>query len=330
MSTFNIFPRAWFLHRRVLAAVFAVGMAAPVHAVDFGTLRLYAPPGQAPYAEIMLSDNTPLDPADIRARIATRDAYGVAGMRYQPALQQISITPQGGPNGQVVLRLERLPDPATSPEVDLLLLVGDRMSLSLGEYRVNLTSGNREFAAAPAGARLAGSPPPTSNVATAAPVMSGTANSVPTAPMSAQRGASISAAPMAQTPQQQQQPQQQQRSGASASLAEARAAIDAWARAWSQRNVDAYVAAYTPDFSGRGGRSMSRNAWVEQRRDRIMSKQSISVEIDRPELVARGDKVVATFTQRYRGDNLSETSRKRLELVRGANGWLIAQEEELQ
>jgi ketosteroid isomerase-like protein len=329
MSTFNKVSRAWPLHRRLLAGVFAVGMAAPVHAVDFGTLRLYAPPGQSPYAEIMLSDNTPLDPADIRARIATRDAYGVAGMRYQPALQQISITPQGGPNGQVVLRLERLPDPSSSPEIDLLLLVGDRMSLSLGEYRVNLTSGNREFAAAPAGARLAGSPPPASNVATAAPVVSGTANAVPTAPMSQQRGASISAVPTTPMAQQQQQPQQP-RSGASASLAEARAAIDAWARAWSQRNVDAYVAAYTPDFSGRGGRSMSRNAWVEQRRDRIMSKQSISIEIDRPELVARGDKVVATFTQRYRGDNLSETSRKRLELVRGANGWLIQQEEELQ
>lgn len=322
MSTFKLLSPGWAIHRRVLAAAFVVGMAAPVHAVDFGTLRLYAPPGQAPHAEIMLSDSTPLDPADIRARIATRDAYGVAGMRYQPALQQISITPQGGPNGQVVLRLERLPDPATNPEIDLLLLVGDRMSLSLGEYRVNLTSGNREFSAAPAGARLAGSPPPASNVATAAPVVSGTANAVTTAPVSQQRGASINALPSAPMPQ--------QRSGASASLAEARAAIDAWARAWSQRNVDAYVAAYTPDFSGRGGRSLSRNAWVEQRRDRIMSKQSISIEIDRPELVARGDKVVATFTQRYRGDNHTETSRKRLELVRGANGWLIQQEEELQ
>ncbi len=279
------------------------GAVTSASAVDFGTLRLYTPAGQPPYAEITLTDNSPLDPADIRARVATRDAYGVAGMRYLPALQQISITPQGGPSGHVILRLERLPEPGVAPEIDLLLLVGDRMSLSLGEYRVNLGGVNREFAAAPAGARIASGAPPTSVAAVPAPVVSGAATSVATAPV---------AIPAA----------------SAAAFAEVQKAIDAWARAWSERDMDSYIAAYTPDFAGRE-KNASRSDWIEQRRSRIMSKKSISVAIDKPQFVAKDDKVVATFTQRYRGDAFSETSRKRLQMVRGKNGWLIQDEDEL-
>lgn len=293
--------------RNGLAGALLVGAALPAIAIDFGTLRLYTPAGQAPYAEITLSDSSPLDPADIRARIATRDAYGVAGMRYFPALQQVSITPQGAANGQVVLRLEHLPEASAIPEIDLLLLVGDRMSLSLGEYRVNLNGSHREFAAAPAGARLAGGPPPAGGAAAAAPVVSGSAATVATAPLP--RPATAAAA-------------------APAAFADVRSAIDNWARAWSQRDMDAYIAAYTPDFAGREKNS-SRSSWIEQRKARILSKQKISVEIDKPQFVASGDKVTATFTQRYRGDAFAETSRKRLQMVRGDSGWLIQDEEEL-
>ena len=139
-------PRRAASVRRIAAAL-TLGMAAavPAWAIDFGTLRLYLPAGEPAYAEITLSDSAPLDPADIRARIATPDAYGVANMRYVPALQGITLTPQAGPGGQVVLRLDRLPAPGDVPEIDLLLLVGDRMSLALGEYRVNLRGASREF-----------------------------------------------------------------------------------------------------------------------------------------------------------------------------------------
>lgn len=284
----------------VLAGLLATAL--PGLAIDFGTLRLYTPAGQPPYAEITLSDSAPIDAADIRARIATRDAYGVAGMRHVPALQQITITPQSANNGQVVLRLERLPDPSATPEIDLLLLVGDRMSLSLGEYRVNLSGASREFAAAPAGARLTGAAPATAGQpATAAPVVSGSATAVATPPTT--------------------------NPGAAKAVSEAQAAIDRWADAWSRRDVDAYVAAYVPSFSGRG---MSHADWVEQRRSKIVPRKKITVAVDKPQLVARGDKVIATFTQRYRGDSYSETSRKRLQLVRGPAGWLIEEEEELQ
>ncbi|MEO8280843.1 MAG: hypothetical protein ABI564_14190 [Ideonella sp.] len=293
-----------------LAALCAIGASSPALAIDFGTLRLYMPPGQPAYAEITLTDKAPLDPADIRARIATKDAYGVAGMRYVPALQQVSITPQSGPSGQVVLRLERLPDASVAPDIDLLLLVGDRMSLSLGEYRVDLNGSSREFAAAPAGSRITANAPPAaaatpaapSTAATTAAVVSGSANSVATVPVA--------------------------RPASPAAFSEVQSALEAWASAWSQRDIDAYVAAYTPDFAGRG--KGSHSDWVEQRRSRIVPKKKISVEIDKPQFVARGDKIVATFTQRYRGDGLAETSRKRMLMVRGTSGgWLIQEEDEL-
>lgn len=306
----------------------------PAWALDFGALRLYLPPGQAPYAEITLSDSAGLDPADVRARIATSDAYGVAGMRFTPALSQVVITPQAGANGQVVLRLERLPAPADQPELDLLLLVGDRMSLALGEYRVDLRGNTREFAVAPPGSRLAtaqagGAPLPSG--ATTAPVSSNPSTAVATAPLPRPPAPAPVAAAPAPVAVPSPAPRPTVAAAATAAAAEIdagaiQAALDAWARAWATRDVDGYVAAYTPEFAGRAG---SRRAWVDQRRSRILSKKSISVDLDLPQLVARGDTVVATFMQRYRGDELVERSRKRMVFVKVDNRWLIQDEAEL-
>lgn len=303
----KVFRASWRARLRIgcLVLLCGFGAASPAVAIDFGTLRLYMPPGQPAYAEITLSDKAPLDPADIRARIATKDAYGVAGMRYVPALQQVNITPQSAPGGQVVLRLERLPDAGVAPEIDLLLLVGDRMSLSLGEYRVSMNGSSREFAAAPAGSRITATAPPPqpSTAATTAAVVSGSANSVATAPVA--------------------------RPASSEAFGQVQSALEAWAAAWSQRDMDAYVAAYTPDFAGRD-KNVSRADWIEQRRSRIVSKKKISVDVDKPQFVARGDKVIATFTQRYRGDAFAETSRKRMVMVKAeSGGWLIQEEDEL-
>lgn len=311
MHTRSKFFPAW--RRRASLLLLGLGLAGgQALAIDFGTLRLYLPPGQAPYAEITLSDASPLDPADIRARIATPDAYGVANMRYVPALQGVVLTTQGGPNGQVVLRLDRLPSGNDVPEVDLLLIVGDRMSLSLGEYRVNLRGGSREFAAAPPGTRLAGGAPAplpaAPGPATTSPVTSNPSASADTTPLP--RASTATAAPT------------------DAAFAEAQAALDAWAAAWSSRDVDAYLAAYTPDYAGRG-KASDRASWAAQRRSRILARQKISVELSNFRFARRDDKVVVTLNQSYRGDSLVERSRKRLVLVRSGQAWLIQDEEEL-
>lgn len=314
------------------AGLLAMGGAA--QALDFGTLRLYLSAGQAPYAEITLLDSAPIDPADVRARIATPDAYGVAGMRYSPALQNITITPQAGPNGQVVLRLDRLPSASDQPDIDLLLLVGDRMSLALGEYRVDLRGSAREFAASPAGTRLASSgtvpaaPPAPSGVVSAG-IASGTATAVNTPPIErpvAAANPTIRSSPI--DPPAGAAPAGTSSAATDGVYADVEIALQAWAAAWRERDVDGYLAAYTPTYAGREKNS-TREAWMQQRRTRITARKQINVDIDKLQFSRRDGAVVVTFNQRYKGDELSERSRKRMVFVQVNDRWLIQEESEL-
>jgi hypothetical protein len=100
------------------------------------------------------------------------------------------------------------------------------------------------------------------------------------------------------------------------------AAATAWAAAWSRKDMDAYFAAYTPEFSG----GKSRKAWEEERRARIVGKRSISVALSDFETKLQGDKAVVQFRQAYSADALKVSSRKRLEMVRVSGRWLIQKE----
>ncbi|HJV69319.1 tetratricopeptide repeat protein [Ideonella sp.] len=111
---------------------------------------------------------------------------------------------------------------------------------------------------------------------------------------------------------------------AAAGASDVEAAVRAWATAWSQRDMTAYYAAYTPDFSGQ---SRSRKAWEQDRRNRIAARRQIQVEVSDLKVSVHGDRATAKFRQAYSSDALSTTSRKTLQLVRGADGhWLIKQE----
>jgi predicted lipid-binding transport protein (Tim44 family) len=103
---------------------------------------------------------------------------------------------------------------------------------------------------------------------------------------------------------------------------EAQAAALAWASAWSAKDVDAYLAAYTPEFSG----GKSRKAWEEERRARIVGKSSISVNLSDLETRLQGDKAIVQFRQHYSADALKVSSRKTLEMVKVGGRWLIQKE----
>lgn len=292
--------------KTLVAAALVAGAFAtvPVVALEVGTLQLHRPAGQPAYAEILLTDSMPIDPGSIRARLATPEGYRVAGMRYTPALRGITLTPQQAADGRVVLRVDGLPGAGEAGELDLLVLVGNRMSLSLKEYRVDLRGLSREFAPATAGTRLAAAKPGAQAPSTG-------------------RSAAAAAPPSAQPAE-----------PAPASLDEAsrkqvEQALDAWAKAWSDRNVEAYLASYLPDYQPPGGR-MSHADWEKQRRQRVGSKRSIEVALSAVQLRERGDAVVASFQQRYRGDDLVENSRKRITFVRRDGRWLIQEEVELR
>lgn len=108
----------------------------------------------------------------------------------------------------------------------------------------------------------------------------------------------------------------------------ARAALEAWAQAWSRRDVDAYVAAYAPGFAGRKGHA-SREAWLAERRERILSRQSISVTVSAIEARRVDGQIDVRFEQRYRSDGPADVSRKRVRLAPVGGLWLIVQEDEL-
>ncbi len=104
----------------------------------------------------------------------------------------------------------------------------------------------------------------------------------------------------------------------------AQEAVMAWAKAWSAKDVTSYLAAYSKEFTPPG--KQSRTAWEEDRRKRIVGKNSISVKIDNLDVTVSGNKALAKFRQQYRAGALSVSSRKTLHLLKTGDRWLITKE----
>ncbi len=101
-------------------------------------------------------------------------------------------------------------------------------------------------------------------------------------------------------------------------------AVQAWATAWSAKDMTAYLGAYGKEFTPPGKRS--RAAWEDDRRKRIVGKTSISVKLDDFSATVTGGRAIAKFKQHYRAGALVVSSRKTLELVNAGDRWLIAKE----
>ena len=96
----------------------------------------------------------------------------------------------------------------------------------------------------------------------------------------------------------------------------------AWARAWSEQRVDAYLELYARDF--RPPQSLSRDEWENQRRSRILQPQQIEVRLSTIEVEPINDqRTRISFDQSYRSDSYSDSVRKTLELVREGGSWKI-------
>lgn len=102
------------------------------------------------------------------------------------------------------------------------------------------------------------------------------------------------------------------------------AAINAWAKAWGDKNVPGYLAAYAPDFETPDG--LKRAAWEQQRKERIERPKSISVEVKINKVVITGNEAVANIRQSYKSDTLKSNTNKTLKLVKSGDKWLIRQE----
>ena len=105
---------------------------------------------------------------------------------------------------------------------------------------------------------------------------------------------------------------------------EVEAAVQAWANAWSSKDMKAYLADYAKDFRTPGG--MGRNAWENERRKRIVGKNTISVKLASLNTSTRGNKATVKFRQEYKAGSLVVSSRKTLELEKDGDRWLIVKE----
>ncbi len=100
-------------------------------------------------------------------------------------------------------------------------------------------------------------------------------------------------------------------------------ATQKWARAWSARDVDQYLAYYDKQFSGK---EQSRSVWEGDRRNKILGKKRIQVDVQMPKVSISGARATVSFSQIYRADALNIRSRKTLVWVQQGNSWVIVDE----
>ncbi|MDD5028928.1 MAG: tetratricopeptide repeat protein [Rhodoferax sp.] len=102
------------------------------------------------------------------------------------------------------------------------------------------------------------------------------------------------------------------------------AAVMAWAQAWSNKDMSAYLAAYSLDFETPG--KQPRSVWEQDRTARITGKSHINVKLSELSIKVTGDEALARFRQTYKADRLSVSSRKTLQLRNHVKNWLIIRE----
>ncbi|MCZ8257896.1 MAG: tetratricopeptide repeat protein [Polaromonas sp.] len=105
---------------------------------------------------------------------------------------------------------------------------------------------------------------------------------------------------------------------------EVETAVRNWAQAWAGKDMNGYLASYGQNFDPPG--NQARKAWEEDRRARIVGKNSISVKLSNMTVAVTGAKAVAKFKQDYSADSLNISSRKTLELAKVGDRWVIVKE----
>lgn len=101
-------------------------------------------------------------------------------------------------------------------------------------------------------------------------------------------------------------------------------AVNGWARAWSAQDVKGYLNHYANDFQVPNGQP--RKKWEEDRRARIVGKDSISVKVEGPQVTVNGNTATVKFRQVYVSDRLTANTRKTLILAKQGGRWQIKQE----
>ncbi|HQR03674.1 MAG: tetratricopeptide repeat protein [Proteobacteria bacterium] len=115
------------------------------------------------------------------------------------------------------------------------------------------------------------------------------------------------------------------RPAAADASAEVSRIVEAWAGAWSKKDVKAYLAHYARDFRTPGG--VSRKTWEAERSQRLLKPGAIHVTLGNLRVEQESpDRAIVYFRQGYRSANLKSDSSKVLVMIRHDGRWLIQQE----
>ena len=103
-----------------------------------------------------------------------------------------------------------------------------------------------------------------------------------------------------------------------------RAALEAWRKAWADRNVAGYLGSYSPQFAPDGG--VARSAWQQRRKAIIGKAADVSIELADVTVTVEGDRATTRFTQRYRSASYRDSVAKTIEWARVGGQWKIVRE----
>ncbi len=100
-----------------------------------------------------------------------------------------------------------------------------------------------------------------------------------------------------------------------------------WANAWSEKDINVYIDAYTIEFKGK---SANHNEWEKQRRERIGRPGKIKVELSEIRVKSKAEsRAIIEFKQAFTSSSYSDRVLKRLHLSKVNNKWKISRESTL-
>lgn len=178
MSTDTNRTGRWALKEVAAVAAVSVALWASPSAwsLGLGRLSVQSAIGESLRAEIDVTSLTPEEAANLRVRVATPDAYRVAGIDYNPVLPSTSIALQRRADGTPFLQITSGSN-VGEPFVDLILELSWSSGRLLREYTLLFDPPNSKMAAAApatqmppvAGSASAAAPAPAKAPAVAAP-----------------------------------------------------------------------------------------------------------------------------------------------------------------
>ncbi|MDO6564938.1 TolC family protein [Amphritea sp. 1_MG-2023] len=104
------------------------------------------------------------------------------------------------------------------------------------------------------------------------------------------------------------------------------ATLQGWLKAWSHRDIDAYLAYYVTDFQS--AKHAHSADWVAERRKRLSDAKDIQIKRENTDITISGsNRANVRFRQIYHAHNYSDDVIKHLELYKTSYGWKIIKEE---